>query len=282
MSAKIIDGKAIAAAMREEITARVAELSAEGRTPGLAVILVGDDPASQVYVRNKERQCIACGMNSSVIRLPEATTQIELLQQIDALNTDGAIHGILVQMPVPKHIDPWAVILRIDPKKDVDGFHPMNTGALFSGEPALVACTPKGCMELLRREGISVKGKHAVVVGRSILVGKPMAMLLLQEHATVTVCHSRTDDLGAITRQADILIVAIGRANLITGDMIKPGAAVLDVGTSKKDDGKLCGDVEFESAKEVAGWITPVPGGVGPMTIAELLQNTLEACERHG
>ncbi len=282
MSAKIIDGKKTAAEIREALKARVAELAAQGRTPGLAVILVGEDPASQVYVRSKERACIAAGMNSWVIRMPESTSQDELLSKIDELNKDKAVHGILVQLPVPRHIDPWSVILAIDPQKDVDGFHPMNTGALFSGEPGLVPCTPKGCMELLRRSGVPVTGKRAVVVGRSNIVGKPMAMLLLQESATVTVCHSKTEDLADVCREADILVVAIGRANFITKDMIKPGAAVIDVGMNRNAQGKLCGDVDTQAAMDVAGYITPVPGGVGPMTIAELLHNTLEAAERHG
>ncbi|MDL2206177.1 bifunctional methylenetetrahydrofolate dehydrogenase/methenyltetrahydrofolate cyclohydrolase FolD [Eubacteriales bacterium OttesenSCG-928-N13] len=282
MSAKIIDGKAVAASIREELKGRVAELAQRGITPGLSVILVGDNPASQVYVRNKERACIGVGMNSQVIRMPETTTQEELLDRIDQLNADPSVHGILVQLPVPNGIDSWQVIQRIDPKKDVDGFHPVNTGALFSGEPGLIPCTPKGCLELIKREGIDIAGKNAVVVGRSNIVGKPMALLLLSEHATVTICHSRTKDLGAVTREADILVVAIGRAQMITGDMIKPGACVIDVGMNRLPDGKLCGDVDFASAEQVAGFITPVPGGVGPMTIAELLVNTYEACVRNG
>ncbi len=282
MSAKIIDGKAVAAQIRKELKGRVAELAARGHTPGLTVILVGEDPASQVYVRNKEKACAGAGMTGQVIRLPETTAQDALLQIIDGLNRDDAVHGILVQLPVPRHIDPWSVIMAIDPRKDVDGFHPMNTGALFSGEPCFVACTPRGCLELIQRAGVPIQGARAVVVGRSNIVGKPMAILLLQEHATVTICHSRTKDLAAICREADILVVAIGRANFITGDMVKPGACVIDVGMNRLPDGTLCGDVEYDKAAEVAGWITPVPGGVGPMTIAELLCNTVLGCERHG
>ncbi len=282
MPAIIIDGKQVAADLREEIKQRALALTAKGVTPGLAVIMVGDNPASTVYVRNKEKQAVEAGFHSVVLRLPEQTTQGELLAQIDALNKDASVHGILVQLPVPRHIDPWSVILAIDPKKDVDGFHPINTGALFSGEPGLVPCTPKGCMELLHRYNIPVTGKRAVVVGRSNIVGKPMAMLLLAESATVTICHSKTANLADICREADILVVAIGRANFITADMIKPGAAVIDVGMNRNELGKLCGDVDTAAAMEVAGYITPVPGGVGPMTIAELLHNTLEAAERNG
>lgn len=282
MSAKIIDGKAVSAAIREDVKARVAELSAQGKVPGLTVILVGEDPASQIYVRNKEKQCAAVGINSNVVRMPAETTQQALLSKIDELNRDERVHGILVQLPVPKHIDPWSVILAIDPRKDVDGLHPVNIGALFSGEKGMVPCTPKGCIELLKRYNIPIAGKNAVVVGRSNIVGKPMALLLLRENATVTVCHSRTQNLAEVTRRADILVVAIGRANMITGDMIKPGAAVIDVGMNWDENGKRCGDVHFASASEVAGFITPVPGGVGPMTIAELLSNTLEAAELHG
>ncbi len=282
MPAQIIDGKQVAADLREEIKRRAAKLTEKGVQPGLAVIVVGDNPASAVYVRNKEKQSAEAGFHSVVIRLPDQTTQDELLSQIDALNKDEKIHGILVQLPVPKHIDPWSVILSIDPKKDVDGFHPINTGALFSGEAGLVPCTPKGCMELLHRYDIPISGKRAVVVGRSNIVGKPMAMLLLSENATVTLCHSKTANLKEVCREADILVVAIGRANFITADMIKPGAAVIDVGMNRNELGKLCGDVDTAAAKEVAGFITPVPGGVGPMTIAELLHNTLEAAERNG
>ena len=280
MSAKIIDGKAVAAQIREELKAEVAVLAESGKVPGLTVILVGDDPASQVYVRNKEKACNAVGMRSDVIRMPADTSEDALMQQIDALNADENINGILVQLPVPKHIDPWKVITRIAPEKDVDGFHPMNTGALFSGEAGMLPCTPYGCMELLKREGIEIAGKNAVVVGRSNIVGKPMALMLLAEHATVTICHSKTKNLADVVRSADILVVAIGRAKFITGDMIKPGAVVIDVGMDRDENGKLCGDVDCESAEKVAGYITPVPGGVGPMTICELLKNTVKAAQR--
>ena len=282
MPAQIIDGKLVSAELRESIKQRAATLSEKGITPGLAVIMVGDNPASAVYVRNKEKQSVEAGFHSVVMRLPEDTSQGELLTQIDALNKDDSVHGILVQLPVPKQIDSWAVIEAIDPQKDVDGFHPVNTGALFSGEACFVPCTPKGCMALLERYNIPVSGKRAVVVGRSNIVGKPMAMLLLAANATVTICHSRTENLAEVCREADILVVAIGRANFITADMIKPGATVIDVGMNRNELGKLCGDVDTAAAREVAGFITPVPGGVGPMTIAELLHNTLESAERHG
>lgn len=282
MGAQIIDGKAVASAIREELKARVTRLTELGKIPGLSVILVGDNPASKVYVRNKEKACRSIGMRSEVIHMDAETTQEQLLKKIDELNANPSVDGILVQLPVPKHIDPWAVILRIDPQKDVDGFHPVNTGALFSGEPSLVACTAKGCIELLKRYNIPISGKNAVVVGRSNIVGKPAALLLLSENATVTMCHSRTQDLGVVTRMADILVVAIGRAGFITRDMVKPGAVVIDVGMNKNSEGKLCGDVDFEKVKEIAGFITPVPGGVGPMTIAELLSNTVEAAEQNG
>lgn len=281
MNARIIDGKAIALEIREEIREKTAALTAKGVKPGLAVILVGEDPASQVYVRNKERACVKAGMHSVLERLPAETTQEELLAHIARLNVDPAIHGILVQLPLPGHIDEAAVIRAIDPDKDVDGFHPVNAGLLLTGGAGAVPCTPKGCIELLKRAGVPLKGANAVVVGRSNIVGKPMALLLLREHCTVTVCHSRTQNLSEVTHNADILVVAIGRPGFITGDMIKPGAAVIDVGMNRLADGTLCGDVEYASAAEVAGWITPVPGGVGPMTIAMLLDNTLEAAARH-
>ena len=282
MAAQIIDGKKTAADLRQEIKVEAEKLAAAGNRPGLAVIIVGENPASQVYVRNKEKQSVEVGFHSVVMRLPEETAQDELLQKIDELNADDSIHGILVQLPLPKHIDESAVIMAIDPQKDVDCFHPMNTGALFSGAPVFMPCTPMGCMELLKRYDIPVSGKRAVVIGRSNIVGKPMAMLLLAENATVTICHSRTQNLADICREADILVVAIGRANFVTADMIKPGAVVLDVGMNRNELGKLCGDVDTAAAKEVAGYITPVPGGVGPMTIAELLKNTLESAKRHG
>ena len=283
MSATIIDGKAISNAIRGEIRAETEALKACGIVPGLAVVLVGDDPASKVYVRNKEKACLETGFHSEVHRLPAETTQDELLALIDRLNGDPAIHGILVQLPLPKHIDEKAVIGAIRPDKDVDGFHPVNTGNLVIGDDSLLPCTPAGCIELLKRSGIAIAGKRAVVIGRSNIVGKPAALLLLREHATVTICHSRTANLEEIARQADILVVAIGKPKAIDARYVKPGAVVLDVGVNRLPDGKLAGDVDFESASEVAGWITPVPGGVGPMTITMLLRNTLIAAKRiHG
>lgn len=280
MTASIIDGKAVSKLLRKEITEGVEMIKAEkGITPGLAVVLVGDDPASQTYVRNKEKSCIKVGMHSEVHRLPAETSEEELLKLVDQLNKDPKLHGILVQLPLPRHIDENKIIEAIDPAKDVDGFHPVNAGRLLIGQDSFLPCTPFGIMELLKQENVELKGKHAVVVGRSNIVGKPIALLLLQEHATVTICHSRTADLGAMTRQADVLVVAVGRPNFITGDMIKPGAVVIDVGINRVEDG-LVGDVDYESAKEVAGKITPVPGGVGPMTITMLLRNTLLAAER--
>jgi len=280
MTATLIDGKALSKELRKEITADVERLKTEkGFTPGLAVVLVGEDPASQTYVRNKERSCKRVGMYSEVHRLPAETSEEELLNLVDRLNNDEKIHGILVQLPVPKHINEEKVIEAISPAKDVDGFHPINTGRLFIGEDSFLPCTPYGIMEMLARHGVELKGKNAVVVGRSNIVGKPVAMLLLREHATVTICHSRTQDLGAVTRQADVLVVGVGRPNFITGDMVKPGAVVIDVGINRVD-GKLVGDVEFDTAKEKASLITPVPGGVGPMTITMLLRNTLLAAEK--
>ncbi|MBO8168204.1 MAG: bifunctional methylenetetrahydrofolate dehydrogenase/methenyltetrahydrofolate cyclohydrolase FolD [Thermoanaerobacteraceae bacterium] len=277
MAAKIIDGKQIAKEVREQIKKEVAEL---GFKPGLAVILVGDDPASQVYVRNKHKSCGEVGMYSEVHRLPAETSQEELLQLIDKLNNDDKIHGILVQLPLPDHIDEKMVIDAIALEKDVDGFHPANVGNLVIGDDCYYPCTPHGCMVMLEKCGIDPKGKKAVVVGRSNIVGKPVAMMLLAKHATVTICHSRTQNLAEECRQADILVAAVGRPEMITGDMIKEGAVVIDVGINRTEDGKLVGDVHFESAKEKASWITPVPGGVGPMTITMLLQNTLEAAKR--
>jgi len=283
MSASIINGKEIASAIREEIRAETEALKARGIVPGLAVVLVGDDPASKVYVGNKEKACLAMGFHSEVRRLPADTAQDELLAVIDRLNEDPAIHGILVQLPLPKHIDEKAVIDAIRVDKDVDGFHPVNTGNLVIGSDSLLPCTPAGCVELLKRSGIGIAGKHVVVIGRSNIVGKPAALLLLREHATVTICHSRTANLEEIARQADILVVAIGKPKAIDARHVKPGAVVLDVGVNRLPDGKLAGDVDFESASEVAGWITPVPGGVGPMTITMLLRNTLTAAKRiHG
>ena len=280
MTARIIDGKSIAKELRESLAPRVAALKEQGITPGLTVIVVGDDPASAIYVRNKERACVKLGMNSQVLRFPAETTQEEILNTVRLLNRDDSVHGILVQLPLPRHIDEQAVLRAIDPDKDVDGFHAMNAGRLMNGEPGFVACTPKGVMRLLEVSGVELDGKNAVVVGRSNIVGKPMALLLLQKNCTVTIAHSHTKDLAAVTRSADILVVAVGRAGFITGDMIKPGAAVMDVGINRVD-GKVVGDVDFESAKEVASCITPVPGGVGAMTIAMLMENTVEAAENY-
>lgn len=277
--AQLIDGKAVAAAKREALLPRIARLKQAGVTPGLCVILVGNDPASESYVSSKERMASSLGMHGVVHRLPADTTQQELLERIEALNTDKSIHGILVQLPLPKQIDTSAVAAAISPEKDVDGLHPVNAGKLLAKEPCMVPCTPNGVIDLIKSTGVPIKGKHAVVIGRSDIVGKPAAILLMHHDATVTVCHSRTADLAAFTRQADILVCAIGKPGLITGDMIKPGAVVIDVGTSRVD-GKLCGDVAFAEALEVAGYLTPVPGGVGPMTIAMLMQNTVEAAER--
>ena len=276
--AHIIDGKAISAAVRGEIKENTQALIAKTEvTPGLAVIIVGEDPASQVYVRNKRRACEEVGFYSEAYELPAETTQAELETLLDKLNADPRIHGILVQLPLPSHLDENAVLLRIDPKKDVDAFHPYNVGRIMIGDYAFLPCTPAGVMELLRRTGIDCAGKSCVVVGRSNIVGKPQAMLLLQANGTVTVCHSRTKDLAAITREADILVVAIGRADFITGDMVKEGAVVIDVGMNRRPDGKLTGDVDFATVAPKASHITPVPGGVGPMTITMLMQNTLTA-----
>ncbi|GAB1341188.1 bifunctional 5,10-methylenetetrahydrofolate dehydrogenase/5,10-methenyltetrahydrofolate cyclohydrolase [Gemmatimonas sp.] len=291
MRAELIDGKAIAETIRNEVAADVAVLAARGIVPGLTVVLVGDDAASATYVGAKEKASKAAGMNGDTIRLPAATSQEELLALVEHLNADPAVHGILVQMPLPKHIDPDTVIRHILPEKDVDGFHPVNVGKLLIGHTdGFVSCTPAGVIELLVRSGVDTRGAEAVIVGRSNIVGKPMAALLVQGRAggdaTVTVCHSRTRDLAVHTKRADILIAAIGRAEMITGDMIKPGAVVIDVGMNTKPDAtkakgtRLCGDVHFESAVEVASKITPVPGGVGPMTIAMLLRNTVRAAER--
>jgi methylenetetrahydrofolate dehydrogenase (NADP+)/methenyltetrahydrofolate cyclohydrolase len=280
MTAKIIDGKLIAEQMRQEIAQGTQKLKAEkGITPGLAVVLVGDDPASATYVRMKGKACGQVGFHSEIHRMPAETSQEELLAMVNRLNNDQKIHGILVQLPLPKHIDELKIIEAISPAKDVDGFHPINAGRLFVGDDSLLPCTPYGVIEMLKRENVTIRGKHAVVVGRSNIVGKPVAMLLLREHATVSICHSRTADLGAITRQADILVVAVGRPDFVTGDMVKPGAVVIDVGVNRVDD-YLVGDVEFDTAKDVAGSITPVPGGVGPMTITMLLKNTLEAASK--
>ncbi len=281
MAAQIIDGKKIAAETRAEIAAAVAEQKAAGVTPGLAVIIVGENPASQVYVRNKHKACGEVGMYSEVIEMPGDTNEETLLTKIAELNEDDKIDGILVQLPLPKHIDEEKVINAIRPDKDVDAFHPVNTGKIMIGNPDFLPCTPAGVMVMLKKTGIDITGKNCVVVGRSNIVGKPMALLLLGANGTVTVCHSKTKDLAAVTREADILVVAIGRADFITGDMIKEGAVVIDVGMNRREDGKLTGDVDFASAAERAAYITPVPGGVGPMTITMLLQNTLTASKLH-
>ena len=279
MSANILDGAGLAARLRARYRLRAEALAAQGRRPGLAVIIVGDNPASRVYVRNKVRACADAGFESRLIELPATTTEAELLARLAALNADPAVHGILTQLPLPAHIDANRVIETILPAKDVDGFHVASAGALMTGLPGFAPCTPAGVMEILKDAGIKPEGLHAVVIGRSNIVGKPMAMLLLQAGATVTICHSKTPDLGAITRQADILVAAVGRAKLVTAAMVKPGACVIDVGMNRDEAGKLCGDVDFAAVSEVAGAITPVPGGVGPMTIAMLLANTLKAAE---
>jgi methylenetetrahydrofolate dehydrogenase (NADP+)/methenyltetrahydrofolate cyclohydrolase len=280
VTAQIIDGKALAAEVRAEVAARVAALRARGEKPALAVILVGDNPASMTYVRHKGSDCEGVGMRFVLDRLPATLAEDALLARIAELNADPSVHGILVQLPLPKHIDTNQVIAAISPLKDADGFHVASAGALMIGLPGFRPCTPYGCMRMLQAAGIEPRGKHAVVVGRSNIVGKPMALMLLQAHATVTICHSATPDLAAFTRQADILVAAVGRRHTITADMVKPGAAVIDVGMNQDDAGKLCGDVDFAGVREVAGWITPVPGGVGPMTRAMLLVNTVEAAER--
>ena len=280
MSAQLLDGKVMSEALRGEIARRVAALKDKGVHPGLAVILVGEDPASQIYVRNKGIGCEQVGIHSVTIRMPETTTQEELESQIRALNADETIHGILVQLPLPKHLDEAAALAVIVPEKDVDGFHIQNAGKLLNGLNGVIACTPKGALEMIRRTGVDLSGKEAVVVGRSNIVGKPMAMLLLQQNCTVTMCHSRTVDLAAHTRNADVLVAAVGKAKFITADMVKPGAIVIDVGINRLENGKVVGDVDFEGVKEVASWITPVPGGVGRMTITMLLENTVEAAEK--
>ncbi len=282
MSAQIISGKELSAQIREELKGKVAELKAKGKHPGLAVILVGEDPASTVYVNNKEKACQETGIYSEVLRMPASTSQAELLKQIEAYNGDAKINGILVQLPLPGHIDETEVIRAISPKKDVDGFHVQSAGALFTGLPGFVSCTPKACIKLIKKTGVDIRGKHAVVVGRSNIVGKPVSVLLLNENATVTMCHSKTQDLAAVCASADILVAAIGRAEFITGEFVKPGAVVIDVGINRGADGKLKGDVQFDEAAEKAAYITPVPGGVGPMTITMLMENTVEACEMYG
>ncbi|HRO79920.1 bifunctional methylenetetrahydrofolate dehydrogenase/methenyltetrahydrofolate cyclohydrolase FolD [Alicycliphilus denitrificans] len=281
MTAQLIDGNALSRQLRAQVAQRTQALKARGITPGLAVVLVGDNPASQVYVRNKVKACEDVGFHSVLEKYDAGMTEAELLARIEALNNDPAIHGILVQLPLPRHIDDHKVIEAISPLKDVDGFHVASAGALMVGEVGFKACTPYGCMKMLESIGMKdLRGKHAVVIGRSNIVGKPMAMMLLAANATVTVCHSGTADLAAMTRQADIVVAAVGKRGVLTAGMVKPGAVVIDVGMNRNDEGKLCGDVDFDGVKEVAGYITPVPGGVGPMTITMLLVNTLEAAER--
>ena len=280
MTAQRIDGIALSQKLRADVTLRTTALKAKGITPGLAVILVGENPASQVYVRNKVKACEDSGLHSILEKHPASLTEAALLNRIDALNHDTGIHGILVQLPLPAHIDAQKVIEAISPAKDVDGFHIASAGALMTSMPGFWPCTPYGCMKMLESIGYELKGKHAVVIGRSNIVGKPMALMLLQKNATVTICHSATQDLKAITLQADVIVAAVGKRNILTADMVKPGAVVLDVGMNRNEEGKLCGDVDFAGVEQVAGYITPVPGGVGPMTITMLLINTLEAAER--
>jgi methylenetetrahydrofolate dehydrogenase (NADP+)/methenyltetrahydrofolate cyclohydrolase len=277
MSARILDGKSLAASIRSAVKARIA---ANGTQPGLAVILAGDDPASRVYVRNKTRACEEAGVRSQQIDYPASVAQEELIDRIGKLNADPAVHGILVQLPLPRHIDALAVQRAVSPRKDADGFHPENLGALLAGAPRFVPCTPAGVMRLIEHAGISLAGRRAAVVGRSTIVGKPLSLLLLQKDATVSMCHSKTPDLAAVMREADVLVVATGRAKLVGPAMVKPGACVIDVGMNRGADGKLVGDVDFDAVRDVAGWITPVPGGVGPMTIAMLLENCLKAAQR--
>lgn len=280
MTAQLIDGNALSRQLRADVAQRAAALKTRGVTPGLAVVLVGDNPASQVYVRNKVKACEDSGLHSVLEKYDADMTEAALLARVEALNNDPAIHGILVQLPLPKHIDAQKVIEAISPAKDVDGFHIASAGALMTGMPGFWPCTPYGCMKMLESIGYNLKGKHAVVIGRSNIVGKPMALMLLGQNATVTICHSATQDLKAQTLQADVVVAAVGKRNVLTADMVKPGAVVIDVGMNRNDEGKLCGDVDFDGVKEVAGWITPVPGGVGPMTITMLLVNTIESAER--
>jgi methylenetetrahydrofolate dehydrogenase (NADP+)/methenyltetrahydrofolate cyclohydrolase len=280
MTARIIDGKALAASIRASLAPRIDRARDAGQPPGLAVVLVGDDPASAVYVRNKIQACEDVGIRSFADRLPASASEAELLARIARLNADPAVHGILVQLPLPAHIEAQRIVEAIAFEKDVDGLHATNAGLTLMGVPHFRSCTPYGVMKMLEHTGVAVEGKHAVVLGRSNMVGKPMAMLLLAANATVTIAHSRTRDLPAIARQADILVAAVGRRNLVTAEMVKPGAIVIDVGTNRTPEGKLAGDVDFGAVREVAGWISPVPGGVGPMTITMLLVNTVEAAER--
>ena len=283
MTAQLIDGNALSAQLRADVARRAAALRNKGITPGLAVILVGDSPASQVYVRNKVKACQDNGLHSVLEQYPANLSEADLLARVEDLNQNPAIHGILVQLPLPAHIDAHKVIEAISPAKDVDGFHVASAGALLVGQPGFWPCTPYGCMKMLESlnggKGYDLRGKHAVVIGRSNIVGKPMALMLLQQNATVTVCHSGTTNLKVLTLQADVIVAAVGKRNVLTADMVKPGAVVIDVGMNRNDEGKLCGDVDFAGVKEVAGYITPVPGGVGPMTITMLLVNTLQAAE---
>jgi methylenetetrahydrofolate dehydrogenase (NADP+)/methenyltetrahydrofolate cyclohydrolase len=279
MTAQLIDGNALSKKLRLDVAERAAALKARGITPGLAVVLIGENPASQVYVRNKVKACADNGLHSVLEQYPATLSEADLLGRVYALNKNPAIHGILVQLPLPAHMDAQKVIEAISPAKDVDGFHIASAGALMVGQPGFWPCTPYGCMKMLESIGYDLKGKHAVVVGRSNIVGKPMALMLLQKNATVTICHSATKDLKALTLQADLLVAAVGKRNVITADMVKPGAVVIDVGMNRNEEGKLCGDVDFDGVREVASYLTPVPGGVGPMTITMLLVNTLEAAE---
>lgn len=278
--AQIISGKELAARIKQRVSSQVEELKAGGVTPCLAVVLVGDDPASAVYVRGKESDCRECGIESRMLRLPADTTQDQLLEQLKQLAEDRSVHGILVQLPLPAQIDEQAVIAAIPPEKDVDGFSPVNVGRMMIGEECFLPCTPAGCIEMLKSTGMPIAGKRAVVLGRSNIVGKPAAMLLLRENATVTICHSKTENLAQLCAEADILVAAIGKAKFVTGDMVKPGAVVIDVGINRDENGKLCGDVDFAAAEQKASFITPVPGGVGLMTRAMLLVNTIQAARR--
>jgi len=280
MTARLIDGKVLAAQVRAAAKPAVERLAALGVQPGLAVIIAGDDPASHTYVRNKIKACADTGVRSELHQLPGNTTQSELLDRVRALNADPRVHGILVQMPLPKHVDSTAILDAVSPEKDVDGFHPANLGALVAGLPGVAPCTPAGVMRMLASEDVALAGSNAVVLGRSTIVGKPMALLLLQRDATVTICHSRTKNLAAVTRQADVLVAAVGRARFVTANMVKPGACVIDVGVNRLEDGKLAGDVDFAAVCEVAGLVTPVPGGVGPMTVAMLIHNAVNAALR--
>ncbi len=280
MTAQLIDGNALSKKLRLDVAERAAALKARGITPGLAVVLVGENPASQVYVRNKVKACADNGLHSVLEQYPATLSETALLGRVAALNNNPAIHGILVQLPLPAHIDAQKVIEAISPAKDIDGFHIASAGALMVGQPGFWPCTPYGCMKMLESIGYDLKGKHAVVIGRSNIVGKPMALMLLQKNATVTICHSATKDLKAMTLQADVIVAAVGKRNVLTADMVKLGAVVIDVGMNRNEEGKPCGDVDFEGVKAVASYITPVPGGVGPMTITMLLVNTLEAAER--